>query len=366
MISVYIHIPFCLKKCSYCDFVSFANCENEIDNYICALEKEIKLSAKANKITGRQVCSIFFGGGTPSILSVKQLEKTLKTIKKYFNVIENCETTLEANPATSIDFVGLQAIGFNRISIGVQSFNDKELSFLERLHNSKTAEKTILEAKKYFDNVNIDLIYGVPKQKLKSFECTINKAISLDINHISAYNLIYEEGTKLDAIVLKNEVSPLSNNLESKMYEMLCSKLAENNFNQYEVSNFAQKNYECKHNQNYWNRKNYIGFGVASHSCLADVRFCNTSNLQFYFSNLEQNKLPIISKEILTEKNIYEEKIFLGLRSSGIEKKLLNETQTEFMKKCVSSDLSAENANSFILTSKGKFIMDSIALGLLS
>ena len=363
MLSIYIHIPFCFKKCNYCSFISFDSYKNEIDNYISAIEKEIKLSVNINKIINRQVSTIFFGGGTPSILSLQQLKKILKSIKKYFNVIENCETTIEINPATSIDFIGLKAIGFNRISIGVQSFNDKELYFLERLHNSNTAEKTIIEAKKYFDNVSIDLIYGIPKQTIKSFENTINKAILLDIKHISAYSLMYEEGTKLTAI--KNAMPTISIDEETEMYEMLCAKLEKKCFNQYEISNFATENYECKHNKNYWNRKDYIGFGVAAHSCLSDVRFSNTIDLKNYFYKLEHNKLPVIEKEILTEEDIYEEKIFLGLRSSGLDKKLLNDDQLKFMQECIKSGFSKNTKNLFILTSKGKFITDSIVLNVL-
>lgn len=363
MLSIYIHIPFCLKKCNYCGFISFDNYKNEIDNYIFALEKEIKLSVNHNKIKDRQVNTIFFGGGTPSILSILQLNKIFQCIKKYFNIVENCETTIEINPATSIDFIGLQSVGFNRISIGVQSFNDKELSFLERMHNSNTAEKTIIEAKKYFDNVSIDLIYGIPNQTFNSFENNINTAMSFGVKHISAYSLTYEEETKLTAI--KNTLPTISIDIETKMYEMLCSKLEKNCFNQYEISNFAIKNYECKHNKNYWDRNDYIGFGIAAHSCLENVRFSNTTDLKNYFDNLEKNKLPIIEKECLKEEDIYEEKIFLGLRSSGIDKSLLNDTQSKFMKECIKAGFSKDVNNLFVLTSNGKFITDSIVLNIL-
>jgi oxygen-independent coproporphyrinogen-3 oxidase len=383
VLGIYVHIPFCLKKCNYCSFVSFVHCENDIENYITALEKEIKLFmeytfhnfsnekcftsqiGKYNINKNKQVSTIFFGGGTPSILSIKQLKKILQMIRKYFDVVENCEITIECNPAMNIDFIGLQQISFNRISIGVQSFNDKELQLLERLHNSKTAKNTILEAKKYFDNVSIDLIYGIPNQTLKSLEYTLNTAISLDLKHISAYNLIYEENTKLNELKKKNEFSVLIDDYEVEMYSLLCNTLKNNDFKQYEVSNFAKINYESKHNQAYWNRQNYIGFGLAAHSFLENVRFSNTVNLKDYIHNLEQNQLPVVSKETLTVENIYEEKIFLGLRSRGIDKKLLNEKQTQFMKECIKSDFAVENNTSFILTSKGKFITDSMVLNIL-
>ena len=366
MLSVYIHIPFCIRKCNYCDFTSFADCFNEVDNYISALEKEIKLSVESNKIKGKQVHTIFFGGGTPSTLSIKHIEKILKTIKKYFDVSKNCETSIEINPATKIDFIGLKALGFNRISIGVQTFDDKQLSFLGRLHNSNTAEHTILEAKKHFDNVSIDLMYGFPKQTFKSFEYNVDKAISLEVKHISAYNLIYHEGTKIDTMIIDGKCSPLSDNLENKMYDMLCSKLIENGYNHYEISNFAKPNYECKHNQNYWDRGDYIGFGLAAHSTLSEIRFSNTTDLQIYFLHLEINKVPIFEKEVLTEENIYVEKIFLGLRSRGINEKLLNKKQFETIKFCIDRDLIAKKDNTYILTSKSKFISDAIITTILN
>ena len=365
MLSIYIHIPFCIKKCSYCDFVSFVDYENKIDNYIDGLEKEIVLSTKINEIKNKEVGTIFFGGGTPSILSVKQLEKILQNIKNNFCILENCEITIEVNPATDINFAEIQKNGFNRVSIGVQSFNDNELSFLERLHNSKIAENTIEKAKKYFDNISIDLIYGIPNQTLQSFENTLNKAMALKLKHISAYNLEYKENTKLGTMHNNNNVIKPSVELEIEMYEMLCSKLKNNTFYQYEVSNFAVPNYECKHNQNYWHRVDYIGFGIAAHSCLSNIRFSNTDNLQTYFQCVEQNKLPITSSEKLTDKNIYEEKIFLGLRSDGINENLLNDKQMQFMKECIKFGFAIKNGKFFVLTTTGKFITDTIVLKVL-
>lgn len=367
MLSIYIHIPFCIKKCNYCGFISFANKENEIDNYISALEKEIKLYSELNKINEEQVDSIFFGGGTPSILSIKQIEKILNNIKKYFNIIENCEITIECNPATNIDFMGLKLLGFNRISIGVQSFNDLELIFLERLHNSQVAINTILKAKKYFYNVNIDLIYGIPNQTLNSFSNNINKFLSFDLPHISAYNLIYEPETRLSFLKENsaNNIKELDADLELEMYDLLCSKLTENGFKQYEVSNFSLLNYSCRHNKHYWNRYDYIGFGIAAHSCINDIRFSNTDNFSNYFKYLSNNQLPTVTKEILSSENIEEEKIFLGLRSKGIEKELLNNKQLQFIQECIKIGYCKEEKYLFVLTSRGKFITDSIVLNIL-
>ena len=366
MISIYIHIPFCLKKCNYCGFVSVDNIsDTNKNNYISALIKEIKLAAKTYNLTNKKINTIFFGGGTPSILETNTLNKILIAVKNNFDASNLKEVSIEVNPATNIDFSELKEIGFNRISIGVQSFNDTELKFLGRLHNSKLAENTILNAQKEFKNISIDLIYGIPKQNKSMFEYSIDKAIELGISHISAYSMSYEQGTKLYEMLMQKKIKTATENTEFDMYIMLCNKLAANNIQQYEVSNFAKKRIECKHNKNYWKRTNYIGFGLAAHSLLNNIRWENTSNLDFYVKQLSKNILPINNKEILTKKQINEEQIFLGLRSKGINQKILNAQQIQFMEECIKMNFATKKSNTFVLTNKGRFLTDYIVLKIL-
>jgi oxygen-independent coproporphyrinogen-3 oxidase len=252
MISIYIHIPFCLQKCNYCAFVSNDNVSNEHQsNYVLSLIKEIELLTHKYNLINKKIGTIFFGGGTPSILEINALKKILDAIKNNFDFSVDTEISIEVNPATNINFSELKEIGFNRISIGVQSFNDAELKFLGRLHNSELAINTILDAQKEFQNVSIDLIYGIPQQTKTTFEYSLDKAINLCVPHISAYSMTYEQETKFYKMVSQNKIKITKPETEFEMYMMLCNKLVDNNIYQYEVSNFAKKGMLCKHNKKY-------------------------------------------------------------------------------------------------------------------
>lgn len=370
MLSIYIHIPFCLRKCDYCSFVSLDSVSEESKiRYLKNLQKEITLYSKTEQ--NKNVKSIFIGGGTPTTLTTKQIFSLIECVKNNFDVSNDAEITIEANPSTNIDFENLRKIGFNRISIGIQSFNDAELNFLGRLHSSDLGLKNIKIAQHYFENINIDLIYSVPNQTLDSLKYTLQKAIELDLKHISAYSLIYENETKLSEQLSQNKIIPINEELDFAMYMLICSELEKHDLQQYEVSNFAKNGFECKHNLNYWERENdldsgnYLGFGLAAHSLYANKRFNNYSDFSLYCSLLEEDKSPIENVEFLDLAQEKEEKIFLGLRSTGVDLSVFNEKQLNIIKEIIKLNYGEIKNNKIILNSRGKFICDEIVLKLI-
>ena len=373
MLSIYIHIPFCLQKCNYCNYVSSKNFNKiKIEKYLKCLQKEIEIYAKIypNEI----VKTIFFGGGTPTVLETFQISQLLNCIKNNFTVF-NCfrnisnltsvhsEISIEVNPSKNIDFESLQKIGFNRISIGVQSFNNSELEFLGRLHSSDLAIKNIKSAQKYFKNINIDLLYSFPNQTLDSLKFSLEKAMELNINHISVYNLFYEEDTKLFEQLNQKIITPINEDLDFEMYNLICAELEKNGLKQYEVSNFAKENFECKHNLNYWKRGNYLGFGLGSHSLYCNKRFNNSSDFSQYCS-AESIENIVENEEFLTIEQIKDEEIFLGLRSVGVELEKFNEKQKQTVNEIIKFGYGEKSENKFVLNSRGKFIVDEIVLKL--
>lgn len=360
---LYIHIPFCLRKCNYCDFTSFQANDDIRYQYADALRNEIKIFE--NKYSGKTVRTIFFGGGTPSILKPQLLESILQEIASHYNIATNCEISIEANPATNCDTHALRELGFNRISIGVQSFVDAELKTLARLHNSTTAIKFIEEAKKHFNNLSIDLIYGIPKQTQKSLTHSINTALSLQPKHISAYNLIVEPNTTLYNMVENKELKIPSEKLQTQFYHYIHETLSLHKYHQYEVSNYALHGYKCEHNLNYWRNGDYIGFGLAAHSHIKPQRFHNTHNLGDYIQLLQNNILPRKSFEHLTPQQTREETIFLGLRAEGIPLSLIKKQHQDFVKNLIEKNLAQIKNSRLKLTPAGRLIMDSIVLKLI-
>ncbi len=302
--SIYIHIPFCKSKCHYCNFISFTGKENSIQKYFAALEKEI--TASLNSFKNKKFDTVYLGGGTPSLIDVNYYEKMLSGI----NLSDSPEVTIEINPGTvSLEYLkSLGQAGFNRLSVGVQSFNNKILKNLNRLHTAEEAVNTVKSAKKAgFENISIDLIYGLPGQAVSIWEDTISQAISLDVNHISAYGLKIEEGTKF----FDNPPENLPDEeLASHMYLKTVEIFDKNDFEHYEISNFAKKGYESKHNLAYWRNQEYFGFGLAAHGYVNGVRYSNKTDFDDYINN------PLIKKSEnrLTTQEMIEEAIFLGLR----------------------------------------------------
>jgi len=319
--NLYIHIPFCIKKCLYCDFYSVSYDESLAEYYIDSLCKEINLRKNCCNL----LKTIYIGGGTPSVLNIKSLIKLLEYLQNSFNFAHDIEITTEINPGT-IDEAKAQTLvilGVNRFSIGVQSFNNEELKFLGRIHNSADALRTIKTLRKYgVNNLSIDLIYGIPGQKIESWEKSLNKAINLSPDHISAYELTLEENTVLYKIMkssAKRNKSNLSLPDEDNiidMYNYTIDYLATNYYYQYEISNFAKIGFKCLHNLNYWDRGEYIGLGAGAHSFIDGIRKKNVADINKYIHSLKSDIIPETEIFKITKGEALKEFIFLGLRKT--------------------------------------------------
>lgn len=316
-LGLYVHIPFCERKCNYCDFNSSVSKEGQRSKYLKTLIEEIKrvsLSYKNNNVD-----SIFIGGGTPSILSVNEITVLVSALKDNFSIENNLEFTIEANP-NSIDEEKLKTylgIGINRISFGAQSFQDKELEILGRIHRAKDIYKVINLSKKVgFKNVSLDLMEGIPLQTMDSFMDSLNKAVELDVNHISVYGLIIEEDTIFYKWYKEGTLSLPSEETERKMYRECKRFLKDNEYFQYEISNFSKKGFESKHNLKYWEGKDYLGLGLGSHSKVNNKRFENVSSYSDYLDLIKNNKSTIINIENLKEQDLINEYIVFGIRKT--------------------------------------------------
>lgn len=314
-IGIYLHIPFCEKKCDYCNFVSFRLDDETKERYVDCLIKEMQLAQK--QYSSCLVDTIFIGGGTPSCLREKSIKNLLNYLENNYNVDINAEITVEANPnsLTLNKLREFKLAGVNRLSVGLQTYNNKLLKLIGRLHTKKQFDEAISNAKKIgFENINVDLLLGLPKQKLTDVKKELRHLMWLGIPHISAYGLIVEENTKLCKNLQDKVYALPSEQLSVKMYELTLKYLAKHNVNRYEVSNFAKKGFESKHNLKYWNMQEYVGFGLASHSFYDNCRWENTSNLNEYFEKIENEQLPIKNKDILTNNDLKEEYIMTELR----------------------------------------------------
>ena len=318
--AVYIHIPFCDHKCIYCDFYSIITTDNII-SYKTALIKEINDYADLYS-EDSSISSIYFGGGTPSLMEPGYLNEIIDHIKRKFRVISSPEITMETNPGP-VNKDKLKEFlnsGINRISIGIQSFNEDELKFLTRIHDKETAIRTVFNAKEAgFNNISIDLIFNLPGQTKKIWTNNLEIAASLPIQHISAYSLILERGTILNKMVLDGKVKIQEDDYDADLYEIAIDYLEQNGFRQYEVSNFAKTGYNCLHNNAYWRYKNYLGFGTSAHSFVNNKRWWNFSSLKKYKTQIESTGSAEASHENITPKENVEEYIMLALRSYGIE-----------------------------------------------
>ena len=318
--SAYIHIPFCKSRCKYCSFVSTENSDKKT-GYLYSLLKEIDYYYNGNPLD-----TIYIGGGTPSILEPEELEKIIKK----FNRTENAEITIEVNPNDiNEEYIkGIMSVGFNRISVGAQSFDDEILEYIGRRHNSKEIYNAIDIIKKEFDNISIDLIYGLPNQTINVFKDDLKKAIDLGVKHLSLYGLKIDEG----CYFYNNRPTNIPDEDEqADMYILAGEITAENGYNHYEISNYAIEGYESRHNSNYWKCGEYYGFGLAAHGYINNVRYSNTSSLSEYLNNPTLHEYG----KFLTEKEKLEEKIFLGFRlKTGVNVEEINSTfNIDFEKK---------------------------------
>lgn len=366
--AIYIHIPFCDHKCIYCDFYSIINYDN-LNNYLTAIKKEIELRGK-DFSEDREIISIFFGGGTPSFMTPGYIGEIINSITKNFSVRYDAEITLETNPGTVSkqklkDFL---SVGINRLSIGIQSFNDNELKFLTRIHDSQTAIETVNSAAQSgFNNISVDLIFNLPDQSKKMWKKNLDISVSLPITHISAYSLILERGTILNKMVLDGKVQMQDSDHDAELYETTIELLTNNRFSQYEVSNFAKENYECIHNNAYWRYKDYLGFGTSAHSFINGKRWWNYSSLNFYLEKMK-NDNPVAGEEVLTNNQMHDEYIMLAMRSNGLEiKDYINRFGSKWISK-VKNDLTEYQSKGYLsiddnfikFTPKGYTLCDEI------
>ncbi len=325
-IGIYIHIPFCKKKCFYCDFVSYENKENLIQEYIDAVCLEILQNAEI--LSEYNISTIYFGGGTPSLIKVEYIEKILNTLKLFVtDEKEIKEITIEINPnSASLDKLEkYYNLGINRLSIGLQSTHDKILRNIGRLHTFNDFKEVLKNANAVgFKNISVDLIYPLPGLNLSGFKETLNSMIKLkdefNIKHISVYNLEVHENTRLDFLLKEGFVSLCNEDEEYKMREELNKRLQDNGFVKYEISNYAYPGFESKHNLCYWNQEKYIGFGVNASSFFNLKRYRNTSNIDKYIDGIKNNKNIVVETEELDKLSLMKEYIILKLRlSKGVE-----------------------------------------------
>lgn len=316
-VSLYIHVPFCLKKCRYCDFISYPYSRTAAEDYLAALYREIQLYEAFLNPGERELSSLFIGGGTPTCLPVGALQEILKRIRSVFSMTRKCEITVEANPGT-ISAGGLYELrraGVNRLSIGVQSLADGLLEVLGRVHNAAQAGDAVRLARQAgFDNINIDLIYGIPGQTLSVWQETLDRAVSYEPEHIAAYGLQLEEGTSLERSVARGEMKACPEELELSMYLTAISFLKKSCYHHYEISNFTRPGRECKHNLVYWLNLTYLGLGPAAHSYLRGERFANERELERYRSKLWTGEFPVADRETIAVETEMSETMFLGLR----------------------------------------------------
>lgn len=329
-LGIYIHIPFCKQKCFYCDFCSFANKNEMQEKYVEAVINEIKNITHKKKYT---VTTIYLGGGTPSILNPEYIKNILQEIKSSFKILDDAEITIEINPGTVNEekLKRYKEYGINRLSIGLQSANDKILKNIGRIHDYKQFEETFFFARKCgFKNINVDLMIGLPTQAIEDVKQTLEKIIQKNPEHISVYSLIIEEGTIIEKLINENKLQLPDEETERIMYWTVVNELKENGYNQYEISNFSKKTYESKHNTNCWKQKQYIGLGTSAHSYLNKKRYSNTNNIEEYIKNIQESNISknITIHEEQTEESTMNEYMLLGLRMiQGIN---INEFKQKF------------------------------------
>jgi oxygen-independent coproporphyrinogen-3 oxidase len=363
--TAYIHIPFCETKCRYCVFTSFAAANKSVrETYVSTLKQELEQFARANDVSA-PIETIFLGGGTPTILTTDDLCGILDTFRKLFHTASDAEITIECNPNTAIDFGKLVDCGFNRFSIGVQSLIDEELLTLGRTHNVRTAITTIENANKCCNNISIDLIYAIPGQTADTLNRTLLAAMELGVKHISAYSLTYEEGSVLTKMRSNNRLISIDEEKEYDMYLRINEVLHSGGIEQYEVSNYAIPGYESRHNMNYWRCGEYLGFGLAAHSHICNVRFANVDNLNDYVLAVQDGHKPLKFSEKLTEEERREEYFMLAFRSYGVEKKLLNTKQLRLADDCISDGLLVDTGIILQPTMFGRYLADELALSFL-
>jgi oxygen-independent coproporphyrinogen-3 oxidase len=387
MPGIYLHIPFCVRKCNYCDFYSEALYPglkseanlNMIDSpgffkdfpdFLC---KEINLFVSNNDID-KSIDSIFFGGGTPSLLNPSQVEQIVEKLYKKFDIASDVEISLECNPGTLTyrKLKDYKNSGINRLSIGSQSFLESELRFLQRIHSPEEITKAYEYAREAgFDNVSIDLIFALPKQTKENLDFSLAKTLELRPEHVSAYSLIYEPGTPLFRDLKNNKITPLGDDTVADLYLFVIERLSAAGYKQYEVSNFAvEDKFKCRHNLNYWHAGEYFAFGPSAHGYFNNVRYWNYRSINKYYESLNDNVPPVEAKEKLSGHDRLNEYIMLGLRAEGIDVRVLAEKfdfnlfsrAGDFISELIENGFMVENGSKLSMTAKGYSVCDEIIL----
>ena len=387
MASLYIHIPFCEHKCIYCDFYSIAPQESPtrkrelVEEFLDALKSEIRQRSQEDRFRVSYE-TVFFGGGTPSLLSPSSIAEILELVASGFAIQADAEVTLETNPGT-VDREKLKefrAAGVNRLSIGIQSFHDDELRFLTRIHSAAQARECVQDARRSgFENISFDLMFALPSQTLERWESSLRQAVELGPTHISCYSLMVEPNTPLSKMVERKQVVPVSADGDAELYEFTIQFLQTRGYGQYEVSNFAQPGFKSRHNSNYWNHSNYLGLGPSAHSFwfsggarTAAERWWNIANVAAYAERLANGVVPVAGREELSLEQLIREEVFLGLRSEGIDVAgfrkryggdLLNERRSR-IESLLDEGMAVVEGGILKLTSKGYMMCDEISASL--
>jgi oxygen-independent coproporphyrinogen-3 oxidase len=369
MAGIYIHIPFCKQACNYCDF-HFSTQLNSVQQLVNSISKELELNK--NYLSSHNIETIYFGGGTPSILSALQLDVIISSIYKNFNIDAAIEFTLEANP-DDLDLIKikeLKSLGINRLSIGIQSFLDDELKWMKRSHNAQQSRKAVENAQSSgFENISVDLIYGSKFQSISSWKKNIEEIIKLNVPHLSAYNLTIEEKTLLGKMNEKGIEPAIKDDFSKACFDLLMDEMNTANFVHYEISNFGKSGFFSKHNSNYWKGVHYLGIGPSAHSFDGTSRQWNIKNNAEYIRNIENNKIPF-TKETLNITDQYNEYVLTGLRTMwGVNINHLSKKFGNLLEKHFKSEIEVYLKKGFvnlknddyILTQQGKHLADKIS-----
>jgi putative oxygen-independent coproporphyrinogen III oxidase len=362
---IYVHVPFCLTRCGYCDFNAYAGLDHLASRYVTALLREAELAAPAWE--GVEVLSVFLGGGTPTTLEVADLKALLARVRSVFSVKPVAEVTIEANPDTVDEqkLSGLLEAGYGRLSMGAQSFDRSVLAALERAHQPESVARAFQAARSAgYDNVNLDLIYGAAGETLESWERTLEEAIALSPAHVSAYALTIEPATALGRQVARGDTPAPDPDLQADMFEAACRLLGDAGYGHYEVSNWARPGYECLHNLGYWERRPYAGLGAGAHGYRNGRRWWNVRPPEDYLSMVERGELPVGGSEELEPADAYLEEVFLRLRIlQGIPSSWVEGGRAE---PYVESGLLVRDDGHLVPTERGMLLLNELVLGLTS
>ncbi|MDD7914864.1 radical SAM family heme chaperone HemW [Polaribacter ponticola] len=368
MAGIYIHIPFCKQACFYCDF-HFSTSLKKKEDMIFALVKEIEI--RRNELNNDVIETIYFGGGTPTVLNISEIQQLIDAVYKNHKVVENPEITLEANPddLSEEKIIELSKSPINRLSIGIQSFFEKDLKLMNRAHNSDEAKKCLSIATRYFKNISVDLIYGVPDCTSEEWKQNIQTALSFGIPHISSYALTVEPKTALETLIAKGKIKNVDDEKAQEQFNILINELHKAHFIHYETSNFGKEGFFSKNNSSYWLGKSYLGIGPSAHSFDGKQRSWNVRNNAKYIKSIQENKLPI-EREVLSVSDRYNEYIMTGLRTIwGVSlEKIKNDfglSYVEYLenqsKKHIKQELLYIENQVLKTTQKGKFLSDGVS-----